>query len=124
MTNYDFLLFLGSRDHDHGIISGSFRDHFGIILGPSWDGFRTKCWSIFYFVFSHFRDMFGTCLGTLLKYVVQKQIKSQNRMKLCQIAFRLKMKLLMRSRGRSGVFCFLDFFRKVLLHYVRQPNVR
>ena len=48
---------------------GSFWDHFGIISGSSSDGFKTKCWALFHFVFTfsgHAWDMFGHTFGKLL----------------------------------------------------------
>ena len=30
-----FVIILGSRNHDHGMISGSFWDHLGLVVGQS-----------------------------------------------------------------------------------------
>ena len=98
-------------------------DHLGIILGSSWDHLGMVLGQSVGYVFTLFlllRDMFGACLGHVwanfwitFGKLFRKQLRSQNRMKLCQITFRLKVKILMRSRGRS----------RVLLNYVRQPYV-
>ena len=100
-------------------------DHLGVILGSSWDGFRTKCWSVL-LIWFHF---VGTCLGHVYAHfwntfrkMVSNKLRSQKRMKLCQITFLLKIKLLMRSRGRSGDFVSW-LVREVLLNYVRQLYV-
>ena len=100
-TQQWFSRISGSRNHDHGIVSGSFWDHLGMIFGQSVGPFLICVWLS--------RNMFGTCLSTLLDHfweIVLKELRSRNRMKLCQITFRFKVKHLMRSRGRSRDVCF------------------
>ena len=70
-------------------------------------------WSGVDIVFT-FRDIFETCKKTFVEHLwknVLGKLKSRNRMKLSQTTFQLKIKYLMRSRGRSG-YSFFAFFEK------------
>ena len=76
-------------------------------------------------MFRHFplvQDMFGHNFGALVENDFEKvEILKSN--EFLPYHFSIRNKLLRRSGGISGDFCFYMLFRKVLFNDVRQPNV-